>query len=94
MQYPARLMSKMLTSVRLNRRLRSRSRSKRSPYLREFLYSYHLNSNKTVKSGWGNRLDFQASYGLKPTQEDFEEGKEILKAMEKAEKETANKQAK
>lgn len=94
MQYPARLMLNMLTSVRLNLRLRSCFRSKRSLYLGEFLYSYHLNSNKAVKSSWGNRINFQASYGLKTTQEDYKKEKEVLKALEKAEKKTANKRAK
>ena len=48
-----------------------------------------FNSNKTVKSGWENRRNFQESYGLKMTQEDIQEGKEILKAMEKAERKAA-----
>lgn len=46
-----------------------------------------LNRNKAVKSGWGSRPNFQASYGLGMTQEGFHEGKEILRAIEKAEKE-------
>jgi len=53
-----------------------------------------LNSNKAVKSSWGNRINFQASYGLKTTQEDYKKEKEVLKALEKAEKKTANKRAK
>jgi hypothetical protein len=52
-----------------------------------------LNSNKIVKSGWGNRSNFQASYGLKLTPDDIEEGKAILKAFEKADRETAKEQA-
>jgi hypothetical protein len=48
-------------------------------------------SNKIVKSGWGSRANFQASYGLKMTPDDIEEGKAILKAMEEADKERKNR---
>ncbi|PUU80614.1 hypothetical protein B9Z19DRAFT_974322 [Tuber borchii] len=37
----------------------------------------------TVKDGWGNRTNFQASYGLNTTPEDLEEGNEILELMQK-----------
>ena len=50
-----------------------------------------MNSNKIVKAGWGSRSNFQASYGLKMTPDDLEEGKAILKAFENADKETAKK---
>ncbi|OQU95662.1 hypothetical protein CLAIMM_01845 [Cladophialophora immunda] len=46
--------------------------------------------NKAVRNGWGNRSNFQASYGLKVTQDDIEEGKEILKAMEGTDKAQGN----
>ena len=57
-----------------------------------FPRSHTLNSNKIAKAGWGNRNNFQASYGLKMTLDDFEEGKAIIKAFEKADKEMAKKQ--
>lgn len=37
---------------------------------------------KIVKDGWGSRTNFQASYGLKMTPEDLEEGNQILEAMQ------------
>lgn len=42
---------------------------------------------KTVKDGWDTRTNFNASYGLKNIPEGFDEGKAILQAMEKADKE-------
>ncbi len=51
-----------------------------------------LNRNKAVKSGWGSRPNFQASYGLGMTQEGIDEGKDILRAMEKAEKEAQKRE--
>ena len=75
----------MLNKVRRNR-LRSRSPSKCSPRFYDFLCTHNLDSNKIVRSGWGSRPNFQRSYGLKV--EDYQEGKEILKAMEKADKES------
>jgi len=58
-------------------------------YSTKFSHSHTLNSNKIVKAGWGNRTNFQASCGLKMTPDDLEEGKAILKAFEKADKEMA-----
>jgi hypothetical protein len=40
-----------------------------------------------VKAGWGKRTNFHTSYGLKITPNDLEEGKAILKASKKADKE-------
>ncbi|KAF5372581.1 hypothetical protein D9758_005149 [Tetrapyrgos nigripes] len=40
-----------------------------------------------IKDSWGNRLNFQLSYGLKMTPEDIEEGNAILDALEEQEKE-------
>ncbi|TKA26534.1 hypothetical protein B0A54_17520 [Friedmanniomyces endolithicus] len=42
--------------------------------------------NKTVKKGWGDWPNFLTSYGLKQTPEGFEEGRQILGTMLKAEK--------
>ena len=39
------------------------------------------NKSRIVTEGWGSRPNFQASYGLKMTPEDLEEGDAILKAM-------------
>ncbi|KAK7538506.1 uncharacterized protein J3D65DRAFT_622228 [Phyllosticta citribraziliensis] len=36
-----------------------------------------------IKEGWGSRKEFQLSYGLKMTPEDFEEGNRILEGFEK-----------
>lgn len=36
---------------------------------------------RIVKDGWGSRPNFQASYGLKMTPEDLEEGNAILDAF-------------
>ncbi|KAL7276506.1 hypothetical protein RUND412_000497 [Rhizina undulata] len=36
---------------------------------------------KLVKEGWGNRPNFQASYGLNMSPDDIEEGNAILEAM-------------
>lgn len=35
-----------------------------------------------VKDGWGDRRNFQASYGLKMTPDDLEEGRQILEKMQ------------
>ncbi|KAF8476776.1 hypothetical protein BDZ91DRAFT_707980 [Kalaharituber pfeilii] len=35
-----------------------------------------------VKESWGSRTNFQASYGLKMTPEDLEEGERILEAFQ------------
>lgn len=35
-----------------------------------------------VKDGWGDRRNFQASYGLKMTPDDLGEGKRILEKMQ------------
>jgi len=43
-----------------------------------------------TKSSWGSRSNFQASYGSIMTPEDIKEEKEILKAMEQADKEKKN----
>ena len=45
------------------------------------------NSNKNVRNSWGSRSNFQASYGLDMTPEGIAEGKEILKAFDKVDKE-------
>ena len=37
---------------------------------------------KIVKDGWGNRTNFQASYGLRTTPGDLEEGDGILELMQ------------
>jgi hypothetical protein len=37
---------------------------------------------KIVKDGWGNRPNFQASYGLTMSPEDIEEGNKILEGMQ------------
>ena len=50
-----------------------------------------MDSNKTVRSGWGNRKNFEMSYGLKAG--DFQGGKEILKAIEKLEKKSEKQSA-
>ena len=34
-----------------------------------------------IKDGWGNRVNFQASFGLKMTPEDIDEGNRILEAF-------------
>lgn len=34
-----------------------------------------------IKDGWGNRVNFQYSFGLKMTPEDIEEGNIILEAL-------------
>lgn len=34
-----------------------------------------------IKEGWGNRINFQASYGLNMTPDDIEEGNAILEAL-------------
>ena len=34
-----------------------------------------------IKDGWGNRVNFQASFGLKMTPDDLEEGNLILEAL-------------
>jgi hypothetical protein len=46
-----------------------------------------VNSNKNARNGWGSRSNFQASYGLDMTVEGIAEGKEILKAFDKMDKE-------
>jgi hypothetical protein len=42
---------------------------------------------KFIKDGWGSRPLFQASYGLKMTPEDIEEGNRILEALMEDEEE-------
>ncbi|EJD37889.1 hypothetical protein AURDEDRAFT_173030 [Auricularia subglabra TFB-10046 SS5] len=37
-----------------------------------------------IKSGWGNRLMFQASYGLRMDPDDIEEGNLILEELLKS----------
>ncbi|KAL1983204.1 hypothetical protein VTN96DRAFT_378 [Rasamsonia emersonii] len=39
-----------------------------------------------IKENWGNRPNFQFSYGLKTTPEDIEEGNLILEALMEAER--------
>ena len=75
--------------VRQNIKLPSHSLSNYFPPFEDFLYPHNVNSNKIIRSSWGNRSNFQKSYGLGA--QDFGEGKEILKAMEKAEKGSAGK---
>ncbi|ESK91191.1 hypothetical protein Moror_2911 [Moniliophthora roreri MCA 2997] len=40
-----------------------------------------------IKDGWGNRVNFQLSYGLRMTPEDLQEGDLILDVLEKHERE-------
>ncbi|KAI5844733.1 hypothetical protein BZA05DRAFT_342795 [Tricharina praecox] len=40
-----------------------------------------ISRSKMVKDCWGSRLIFQASYGLRMTPSDIEEGNRILDAM-------------
>ena len=70
-------------------KLPSHSLSYYFPPFEDFLNPHNVNSNKIIRSGWGNRSNFQRSYSLGA--QDFGEGKEILKAMEKAEKESVGK---
>ncbi|KUJ14612.1 uncharacterized protein LY89DRAFT_686305 [Mollisia scopiformis] len=42
--------------------------------------------SRIVAKGWGDRHNFQASYGLQMTPEDLEEGDAILKAMQEADR--------
>ncbi|KAK1218607.1 hypothetical protein PQX77_018707 [Marasmius sp. AFHP31] len=46
-----------------------------------------MSRNQIIEDGWGNRVNFQASYGLKMTPEDIEEGNLILEAFEKHDRE-------
>ncbi|KAF2146075.1 uncharacterized protein K452DRAFT_315333 [Aplosporella prunicola CBS 121167] len=41
-----------------------------------------MSKYQIVKEGWGNRPNFQASYGLKMTPEDIEEGNRILETFQ------------
>ncbi|KAJ8083404.1 hypothetical protein PM082_009276 [Marasmius tenuissimus] len=43
--------------------------------------------NQIIQEGWGSRANFQASYGLKMTPGDIEEGNLILEAFEEQERE-------
>lgn len=42
-----------------------------------------------VKDGWGNQNNFNASYGLKPTPDGYEEGNRIAQAMLQADRDNA-----
>ncbi|KAK7442043.1 hypothetical protein VKT23_016320 [Stygiomarasmius scandens] len=39
-----------------------------------------------IKDGWGNRVNFQLSYGLRMTPDDLEEGDRILDILEEQER--------
>ena len=59
-----------------------RSRQTKTPSF----YLHHLDTMpdskyKIIKDGWGSRVNFQASYGLKMTPEDIETGNAILEEM-------------
>ncbi|KAK6442742.1 hypothetical protein LTR95_001025 [Oleoguttula sp. CCFEE 5521] len=49
--------------------------------------------NKAVEQGWGNWPTFLASYGLKPTPDGYEEGKQIWKTMLKSERDAVTRNA-
>jgi len=50
--------------------------------------------SKIIKDGWGSRLNFQLSYGLKMTPEDIEEGNRILEAFQEDDKKAEEEAAK
>ncbi|KAF2175442.1 kinase-like protein [Zopfia rhizophila CBS 207.26] len=43
----------------------------------------HCSKGSIIRKGWGDRVNFQASYGLKITPEGYEEGDAILEAMQR-----------
>ncbi|KAK7052989.1 hypothetical protein VNI00_004310 [Paramarasmius palmivorus] len=46
-----------------------------------------LSRNQIIKQGWGDRVNFQLSYGLKMTPDDIDEGNRILDVLEQNERE-------
>jgi hypothetical protein len=65
------------TPIRGNEHLKLQPRERNMP----------VSKYKFIKDGWGSRPLFQASYGLKMTPEDLEEGDSILEALMEAEEE-------
>ncbi|KAF2181205.1 hypothetical protein K469DRAFT_589671 [Zopfia rhizophila CBS 207.26] len=49
-----------------------------------------INKKNIIEKGWGNRANFQASYGLKMTPDDLEEGDAILEAMQRQDRDAGN----
>ncbi|KAK9235403.1 hypothetical protein V1525DRAFT_410064 [Lipomyces kononenkoae] len=43
--------------------------------------SFSVSKSSIIRDGWGSRANFQASYGLKMTPDDLEEGEAILNAL-------------
>lgn len=44
-----------------------------------------------IKDGWGNRPNFQASYGLPMSPEGIEQGNQILDAFREADRQSGNR---